>query len=157
PQNVKPSAQRPTPKAQRLTPDAGPPLFRRAGFWGFVFICPWLLGFLIFTAGPMLGSIVLSLCKYDLHTIEYVGTKNYERLLTQDPLFWVSLRNTVLYVMLSVPLGLTGSLLLALLLNQKVRGIAFFRTVYYLPSLVPSVASALLWMWIFHPDAGILN
>ena len=59
----------------------GQPFYRRAGFWGFVFISPWLLGFLLFTAGPMLGSIVLSLCRYDLHTLEYVGAKNYERLL----------------------------------------------------------------------------
>lgn len=154
---ARPNAQGRTPNLLRAGSKSGVPFYRKPGFWGFLFICPWLLGYLIFTAGPMLGSIVLSLCKYDLHTLEYVGTENYERLLAKDPLFWVSLRNTALYVLLAVPLGLTGSLLLAMLLNQKVRGIAFFRTMYYLPSIVPGIASALLWMWIFHPDAGILN
>ena len=133
------------------------PLTQRPGFWGYVFISPWLLGFLIFTAGPMLASLYLSFCKYDLHTLEWVGTKNYDVLLNRDPLFWKSLTNTALYALFSVPIGLTGSLLLALLLNQKVKGIAFFRTAFYLPSLVPAVASALLWAWVFHPDAGLLN
>lgn len=133
------------------------PFWRHRGAWGYVFIAPWLVGFLVFTAGPMLGSLYLSFCKYDLHTLEWVGTKNYQVLMTRDPLYWQSLVNTAIYVLFSVPLGLTGSLLLALLLNQAVRGIAVFRTLFYLPSLVPAVASALLWAWIFHPDAGLLN
>lgn len=138
-------------KAQRV------PLTGRPEFWGYVFISPWLIGFLIFTAGPMLASLVLSFCKYDLHELQWVGTKNYEVLLSRDPLFWKSLSNTALYVLFSVPLGLTGSLLIALLLNQAVRGIALFRTAFYLPSLVPAVASALVWAWIFHPDSGLFN
>ena len=125
--------------------------------WGWLLISPWVLGFLIFTAGPMLASLYLSFCKYDLHTLEFVGTKNYEVLLTRDPLFWKSLRNTALYVLFSVPMGLTGSLLIAVLLNQKVKGMPVFRTLFYLPSLVPAVASSLVWAWIFHPDAGMLN
>lgn len=134
-------------------------LLGRPEFWGYVFISPWLLGFLIFTAGPMLASLYLSFCKYDLHTLTWVGTKNYEVLLTRDAggLFWKSLTNTALYVLFSVPIGLTGSLFLAMLLNQKVKGIALFRTLFYLPSLVPAVASALIWQWVFHPDAGLLN
>jgi multiple sugar transport system permease protein len=72
-------------------------------------------------------------------------------------LFWKSLTNTAVYALFAVPLGLTGSLLIALLLNQKTRGIAFFRTAFYLPSLVPAVASALVWQWVFHPDNGLLN
>jgi ABC-type sugar transport systems, permease components len=132
-------------------------LYRSPGFWGMIFISPWLLGFLLFTAGPMLMSLYLSLCKYDLHTLQFVGAKNYEVLLTRDPLFWKSLRNTALYVLFSVPIGLTGSLFIALLLNHKVKGIALFRTLFYLPSLVPAVASALVWQWVFHPDSGILN
>jgi multiple sugar transport system permease protein len=105
----------------------------------------------------MLASLILSFCKYDLHTLKWVGTKNYEVLFTQDPLFWKSLGNTAIYVLFSVPIGLAGSLLIALLLNQKVRGMPFFRTAFYLPSLVPAVASSLVWMWVFHPDSGILN
>jgi multiple sugar transport system permease protein len=130
---------------------------QQPGFWGMLFISPWLLGFLIFTAGPMLASLILSFCKYDLNTLKWVGGKNYEVLFTQDPLFWKSLGNTAIYVLFSVPIGLTGSLLIALLLNQKVKGMPFFRTAFYLPSLVPAVASALVWAWVFHPDAGILN
>lgn len=130
---------------------------RKSSLWGLALISPWLLGFLIFTLGPMLASLYLSFCKYDLHALSFVGTKNYEVLFTRDPLFWRSLGNTALYVLFSVPLGLTGSLLIAVLLNQKVKGMPVFRTLFYLPSLVPAVASALVWSWVFHPDAGILN
>ncbi len=122
-----------------------------------MFIAPWLLGFLVFTAGPMVTSLWLSFHKYDLHTMEFVGAENYRRLLTVDPLFWKSLTNTIKYAIFSVPLGIIGSLALAMLLNQKVRGIPLFRTLFYLPSLVPAVASALLWQWIFNTDNGILN
>lgn len=130
---------------------------RKSGLWGLALISPWLIGFLIFTAGPMLASLYLSFCKYDLHTLTFVGTKNYEVLVTRDPLFWKSLGNTALYVLFSVPLGLTGSLMIAVLLNQKVKAIPVFRTLFYLPSLVPAVASALLWQWVFHPENGLLN
>lgn len=144
-------AQAASPARRRM------PLTSRPAFWGWLCISPWLLGFLIFTAGPMLMSLYLSFCKYDLYEMHWVGTKNYEVLLTQDPLFWKSLTNTAIYALFSVPLGLAGSLLIALLLNQKVRGMPIFRTLFYLPSLVPAVASSLVWQWVFHPDAGILN
>lgn len=130
---------------------------QKPGFWGFLFITPWLLGFLIFTAGPMLTSLWISLHKFDLTKAEWVGLENYERLLTRDPLFWKSVRVTLFYAIFSVPLGILGSLALALLLNQKVRGVAFFRAFYYLPSLVPAVASAILWNWVFNANNGILN
>ncbi|HEY0865996.1 MAG TPA: sugar ABC transporter permease [Fimbriimonas sp.] len=132
-------------------------LLDRPSTWGFLFILPWLAGFLIFTAGPMLTSLWLSFHKYDLHTLEYVGAENYRRLFVQDPLFWKALQNTVLYAVFSVPLGVAGSLAIALLLNQPVRGVRLFRTLFYLPSLVPAVASALLWQWIFNSDNGALN
>lgn len=124
---------------------------------GFLFTLPWLIGFLIFTAGPMLTSLYLSFNKYDLSKMEWVGTKNYERLLTQEPLFWKSLQVTFTYAIFSVPLGIIGSLALAILLNQKVRGQRVFRTLFYLPSLVPATASALLWQWIFNNDYGLMN
>lgn len=136
------------------------PIKRKAikpGVAGFLFTTPWLLGFLIFTAGPMLTSLYLSFTKYDLSTMKWVGTTNYQRLFTEDPLFWKSLQVTITYAILTVPLGIAASLALALLLNQKVRGQRFFRTVFYLPSIVPAVASSLLWMWIFNSDYGILN
>lgn len=136
------------------------PIKRKAikpGVAGFLFTTPWLLGFLIFTAGPMLTSLYLSFTKYDLSTMKWIGTTNYQRLFTEDPLFWKSLQVTIAYAILTVPLGIAASLALALLLNQKVRGQRFFRTVFYLPSIVPAVASSLLWMWIFNSDYGILN
>lgn len=132
-------------------------LHRRPGFWGFLFITPWLIGFLLLSAGPMLASLYLSFCKYDLHRLDWVGAENYRRLLTQDKLFWRALQNTVLYVLFSVPLGLAGSLAIALLLNQNVRGMRVFRTLFYLPSLVPAVASSLLWLWVLNSDNGLLN
>lgn len=127
------------------------------GFWGFLFITPWLIGFLVFTAGPMIASLVLSLYKYDLADAKFVGGENYRRLLTEDPLFWKALSNTFKYALFTVPLGVLGSLVIALLLNQQVRGIRIYRTLFYLPSLVPAVASALLWQWVFNADNGILN
>lgn len=127
------------------------------GFWGFLFITPWLLGFLIFTAGPMLTSLYLSMTKYDLAKEEWVGLENYRRLIFKDELFAKALVNTLTYAVVTVPLGIAGSLAIAILLNQRVRGQRVFRTLFYLPSLVPGVASAILWQWIFNADNGILN
>jgi multiple sugar transport system permease protein len=124
---------------------------------GFLFTTPWLIGFLVFTAGPMLISLYLSFTKFDLASMHWVGTRNYSKLLTDDPLFWKSLKITFIYALFSVPLGILGSLGLAILLNQRVRGQRLFRTLFYLPSLVPAVASSLLWSWIFNSDYGLLN
>lgn len=135
----------------------GKKLNQKPEFWGFLFITPWLFGFLGLTAGPMLASLWISLQKYDLTTMQFVGAENYRRLLFVDPLFWKSVHVTLLYACLSVPLGIAGSLTLALLLNQKVRGIPVFRALFYLPSLVPAVATAILWNWIFNANTGALN
>jgi len=145
-----------TVSQERQTKPAGA-LSSRVAKYGYLFILPWVIGFLVFIAGPMLISVFLSLTKYDLAQVEFVGLENYRFLILEDPLFWKSLLNTAIYVGASVPLGLTGSLLLAMLLSTKIRGMSVFRTIYYLPSITPAVASALLWMWIFHPDIGILN
>lgn len=125
--------------------------------WGWLFVSPWILGFLVFTAGPMLTSLFLSFQVYDLHRMEYVGAENYRRLFTVDPIFLKSLRITIVYALFAVPLGVMGSLALAVLLNQRVRGQRLFRTLFYLPSLVPSVASAIVWQWMFNTDNGALN
>lgn len=130
---------------------------RRQNLWGYLFLSPWLVGFFTLTAGPMATSFWLSLRKYDFATSEFVGAENYRRLLFEDPLFWKSLQVTLLYALFSVPLGIAGSLALALLLNTKVRGIALFRTLFYLPSLVPAVASGVLWQWAFNADNGLIN
>lgn len=125
--------------------------------WAYLFLLPWIIGFLVFTAGPMLTSFWLSFHKGDFVELEYVGLENYRRLFTEDPLFWKSLQVTIVYALVSVPLGIMGSLGLAMLLNTKVKGIPLFRTLFYLPSLVPAVATAVLWQWLFNTDNGLLN
>lgn len=124
---------------------------------GYAFVSPWLLGLFVLTAGPILVSIVYSFCRYDvLHPAEYVGLDNYRRLFMDDPLFWKSLANTA-FMMLGVPLGMAAGLGIALLLNTEVRGMQAYRTVYYLPAIVPMVAASLLWIWVLNPEVGLIN
>jgi multiple sugar transport system permease protein len=124
---------------------------------GVGFVLPWGAGFALLTAGPLLFSLVLSFTRYSaLRPARWVGLDNYLRLFTADPLFWKSLGNT-LFMLLGVPLGMALGLTLALLLNRALRGLAFYRTLFFLPSVVPAVASALLWVWIFHPADGLAN
>lgn len=130
---------------------------QREAIRGYLFISPWIIGLILFTVGPILASLVLSFTNWDLlGTPEWVGTEQYTRLFT-DRLFWQSLKVTGTYALLTVPTGMIFSLLLALLLNQKVRGLSIFRTIYYLPAVVSGVAVSILWGWIFNPSYGILN
>lgn len=136
---------------------AGGGMFRRQWLGGVLCAAPWLLGFLVFTGGPILFSIVVSFADYDiLRPATWTGLDNYARMFTGDDLFAVSVVNT-LYMMLGIPIGLAASLGIALLLNVEVRGVALWRTFFYLPSIVPAVASSILWIWIFNPQAGLLN
>ncbi|NLF39577.1 extracellular solute-binding protein [bacterium] len=131
--------------------------FRRQWFAGLLCASPWLIGFIVFTGGPILFSVLMSFCHYDvLNPARLTGTANYRWVLTQDPLFWKSLWNT-LYMVIGLPIGLIASLSLALLLNQNVKGMAFYRTLFYLPAIVPAVAASILWIWIFNPTHGLLN
>jgi len=123
----------------------------------YLFISPWLLGFFIFTAGPMVYSLLLSFTNSrGVGAVEFTGLHNYQRLVN-DEYFWVALYNTSFYTFLGIPLFLMTSLAYALLLNTKVRGISLYRTVYYLPSLMPAVANAIIWIWIFNPQFGFAN
>jgi multiple sugar transport system permease protein len=125
---------------------------------GYTFIAPWLLGFILLTAGPMVASLYISGTAWTmLSSPRWIGGENYIRLLTDDPLFAESLWNTLSYVALSVPLSLACSLCLALLLHQKLRGIGIFRTIFFLPSITNMVAVSVLWLWIFNPEYGLLN
>jgi multiple sugar transport system permease protein len=126
---------------------------------GYIFISPWLLGFVALTVGPIAASLLLSFCRWNLMTDPvWIGGDNYARMLMGgDPRFLKSLRVTAYYTLLSVPLSVACSIVLALLLNQQVRGIGIFRTMYYLPSVTSGVAVAVLWMWIFNKDFGLLN
>ncbi|MEZ4863315.1 MAG: sugar ABC transporter permease [Caldilineaceae bacterium] len=123
----------------------------------YLFITPWILGFLLFTAGPMLGSLYISFTRWEIVTPSvWVGLQQYQKLFTDDR-FYLSLWNTAYYVFLGVPLHLTLALVAALAMNMNLRGIRIFRTIYYVPSLTPAVANSILWLWIFHPQYGLAN
>jgi len=124
---------------------------------GYIFMSPAILGLLLFILGPILASAYFSFTKYDiLDSPEWIGLANYTKLFN-DPFFWLSLKITLTYAVVSVPMGLTVSLLLAMLLNQNLKGIFFIRTIYYLPVVISGVAVSLLWKWVFNPDFGLLN
>lgn len=132
-------------------------LARREAKFGYFFISPWLIGFVCFTAGPVIASFYLSFTNYELFTpSQWSGWNNYRRLF-EDPLFLQSIFNTVYYVIFAVPLGIAVSLLLALLLNQRLPGITIYRTIFYLPAVTAGVAASLLWMWLFNADFGLIN
>jgi multiple sugar transport system permease protein len=134
------------------------PVRRRRSFAGYGFLAPWLLGFFLLTAGPMLGSLYLSFTSFDLlQAPRWIGTANFERMFSDDPRFWSALGVTFRYVLWSVPLKLMVALALAMLLDKGLRGLAFYRSVLYLPSLLGgSVAIAVLWKQIFGYD-GLVN
>lgn len=135
------------------------PRRRRWGFLlGYVFIAPWLLAFLLFDAVPILSGFYHSFTKWNaLGEAQWVGTDNYVEALTRDPLFWRSVTNTLYYIGVSVPLGIILAFVLALMLNANIRGQGVYRTLYYLPSVVPTVAAVIVWVFIFETRRGILN
>jgi len=125
---------------------------------GWLMASPWIIGFLVFTIGPMLASVYLAFTDYDiLKAPRWVGTANFERMLFADARFWKALQVTTVYAILSVPLHLVFGLAIALLLNARVRGLQWYRTIYYLPAVLSGVAVAMLWRWIFAADFGIIN
>lgn len=124
---------------------------------GLLFVAPWLVGMAVFLAYPIGASFYYSFCEYSvLEDPSYIGSINYVDLAT-DEVFWKSLGNTLYYVSLALPLGLVVSLGLAILLNTGVSGLSFFRTIFFLPSLVPMVALAILWMLLFNGEHGVIN
>ena len=132
-------------------------LVKREERAGYLFALPWFIGFSVFIAGPVIASLVLSFTRYEVVTSpRFVGISNYKFLL-QDPLSWKSLYNTIYLVIIGVPLQLIVPLSVALLLNKEVKGISLYRTCYYLASIMPMVASSILWLWILDANFGILN
>jgi ABC-type sugar transport system permease subunit len=124
---------------------------------GYMFIAPWIIGVLVFLAVPMLVSLLLAFCSWDMISpAKWVGTGNFTTMAS-DEQFWKSLSVTGVYTLFSVPLGVAGSLALALLLHTKIRGQSVFRTLYYLPAVASAVAASLIWMRIFNPESGLLN
>ena len=125
---------------------------------GLLFVSPWLLGFLLWTVYPILASLYYSFTEYDvLNEPRFVGLANYVNLFTTDDLFHLVLGNTVFFVVVGVPAVLVVSFLLANLLNREMRFRPLFRTAFFVPSIVPAVASAMVWLWMYNPNYGLID
>ena len=131
-------------------------LARKEALAFYVFISPWLIGFLAFTLYPMLASAYYSLTVYNVVDMRFVGLQNFQELVADD-LFYKSLWVTAKYTFVGVPLGIALALAIAVLLNQRVSFLSFWRTIYYLPSVITGVAVALLWKWVLNPQYGLFN
>jgi len=131
---------------------------RRNLAMGLLFASPWILGFALFTLYPLVMSIYYSFTSFNVvRPAVWVGLNNYRELFFEDPVFWKALYNTVYFTAFSVPLCLAAGLGIAMLLNQKLPGQSVFRTLFFLPSIVPIVASAVLWLWVLNPESGLVN
>lgn len=130
----------------------------KKAFVGYAFISPWLFGFVALTAVPFVVSIYLSFTRYDIVSPPvWIGLANYRRLFTEDPVFWIALGVTFKFALISVPLGIVTGIAIALLLNLKLRGMSVYRTAFYVPSIVPIVATSVIFMWILNPQIGLVN
>jgi len=126
----------------------------------YVAIGLWLIGFILFTGGPIVASMIFSFTDWtgvNISKAKWVGLANFHQLLFDDKLFWIATRNTFYYSFGSVLLGTTGALIVALLLNQKLPGSTLLRVIYYLPSIASGVAISILWLWLFNPQSGLIN
>lgn len=137
-------------------------------FWGnnrmreaveaYILILPMIVGLIIFTAGPVFASLYFSFTRWNLlSSPKWQGLDNYIELFTNDPLFWTTIKNTAYYVLGTVPTGTVLALLLAIALNQKIRMLAVFRTIYFLPVVSSVVAISVLWLWLYQADFGLIN
>jgi multiple sugar transport system permease protein len=134
------------------------PIVVRNTINGLLFVAPWLFGLIVFTIYPILASFYYSFTEYDIVSPpKFVGLANYQALLTTDPLFYKGVQNTLFYAAVAIPLNITVAIGVALLLNMRVRGMAIYRTIFFLPSIVPEIASAMLWAWILNPQFGLAN
>jgi len=134
------------------------PMRRREAIAGYLFVLPWILSLLIFTAYPVLAAFYLSFTEYSIvQPPRWIGLQNYQTMFTADPAFWKSVANSGYYALVSVPLGLVFSLGLALILNLRAKGIGLYRTLFYLPSLAPPVASTIIFILMFSPTNGLIN
>ncbi|MGQ9553197.1 MAG: carbohydrate ABC transporter permease [Anaerolineae bacterium] len=119
---------------------------------------PWVVGIILWTLGPFGAAAYLSLTDYDiLSSANFIGLENFRTMLFHDRLFWIAMRVTTVYAVFSVPLGIVLGLFLAILLNTKIHGLAWLRTIYYLPAVLSGVSVSFLWIWVFSADWGVLN
>lgn len=124
---------------------------------GLAWISPWLVGFIAFTLLPLAMAAWYSLCDYNvLEPAVFIGADNYGRM-ARDGLFWTALKNTAVYAAFSIPLGTALSLVIAAMLNQRIRLLGVFRAAIFVPALVPIVAQAMIWLWLFNGDLGLIN
>ena len=131
---------------------------KRQNITGYLFISPWIIGFLAFTLFPIVAVFLLSFSRYGVFDApKWVGFSNYIKIFTDDRMFKISLGNTLYYVLIRVPLGIVLGFLLALGLNAKIRGVTVYRALFYVPSIVPQVAGTLLFVWLFRPQTGLIN
>lgn len=145
------------------------PMRKQEAISAYLFLSPFLLWMIFLMGGPILAALFLSFCEWDiLNPLKFVGLKNFKEMFWfttgpdgihwNDPRFWKALYNTAYFTVFSVPIGMVLSIIVALLMNQRVKGISIFRTIYYLPSVMfTGVAFAVLWKWIFNADSGLLN
>lgn len=130
---------------------------QREEIYGYLFVSPWLIGYILFIAFPVVYSLVISFYRYTLpFTINFIGFSNYKKIF-YDPLFHIALYNTAYYTLLAVPLGIIASIIIALILNMRLKGISYFRTIYYMPSVISGVAVSLLWLVLLDPSHGLIN
>jgi multiple sugar transport system permease protein len=145
------------PHETHVPPQAHPRRWTREAFHAYVFMAPAILGLLLFTLGPVIASLFLSFTEYNILTApEWIGLANYAEMFSER-LFWQAVRVSAIYSVVSVPLGLTLALGLAVLLNHKMRGTMLFRSIYYLPTVISGVGVAMLWRWLFNAEFGIIN
>ena len=134
------------------------PLKRREWLAATIFLAPNMIGLTVFIVIPVIAGFVISFTDWDmLSAPEFIGFDNYVELLTDDPLFWLTLKNTVVYSLFVIPGSIIISLALALALNTKIKAVGIYRTIYFLPYISSTIAISLVWKWIMHPDFGILN
>ncbi|WP_328803586.1 carbohydrate ABC transporter permease [Paenibacillus silvestris] len=130
---------------------------RKISLFGLIFAMPWIIGLLLFHAYPLIMSAYYSLTTYSiLEPGEFVGFDNYANLF-KDRVFWISIYNTLYYTVIFVPLSIAFGVCLALLLNLKIRGQGIYRTLFFIPSLVPPVATTIIWLWLLNPQFGLVN
>ncbi|MEK3888115.1 carbohydrate ABC transporter permease [Bacillus sp. FSL K6-3431] len=149
-------------KTDKSTSVVGLPINKKKTFsasnrTGWLFASPWIIGLVMFYAVPLVSSIYFSFTDYSiLQPGKYVGLQNYKDLF-KDDLFWKSIYNTIYFAVYFVPLSIIFGVALAMMLNMKIKGMAVYRTIFFLPTLVPHVALAVLWMWLLNPGFGLVN
>ena len=133
-------------------------LHRDQVFWAYIFLLPWIIGLVVFVSGPILFSLGLSFFNYTLGSeVSFVGLANWIKAFTGDDLFWPTIARTFIYTAFVVPLSVFGALLTAILLNQRLKGTTFYRTVFFMPHLAPTVAAIYIWLWLLNPQYGLVN